>query len=94
MTTKLTARLYGEKVGDGNGNGCRVQMESRGKLGNDEKVKFVGPKKRVRWREKTCGPREVCKLQFSIPTLIYISPFLANKQAKSMFGSEKESKEL
>ena len=24
----------------------RVKMESRGKLGNDEKVKFVGPEKR------------------------------------------------
>ena len=32
-------------------------MESRGKLGNDEKVKFVGPRKNVRWREKICGPR-------------------------------------
>ena len=35
------------------GNG--IKMESRGKLGNDEKVKFVGPKKSVRWREKICG---------------------------------------
>ena len=33
-------------------------MESRG---NDEKVKFVGPTKSVRWREKTCGPRDICK---------------------------------
>ena len=23
---------------------------------NDYKVKFVGPSKSVRWREKTCGP--------------------------------------
>ena len=28
-------------------------MESRG---NDERVKFVGPKISVRWREKICGP--------------------------------------
>ena len=45
--------------GNGNGNGIEcngVKMESRGKLGNDEKVKFVGPMKRVRWKEKTCGP--------------------------------------
>ena len=35
----------------------RGQMESIGKLGNDKKVKFVGPRKSVRWREKTCGPR-------------------------------------
>ena len=35
----------------------RVKMESRGKLGNDGKVKFVGPRKSVRLREKTCGPR-------------------------------------
>ena len=33
----------------------RVKMESRGKLGNDEKVKFVGPSKNVRWIEKACG---------------------------------------
>ena len=31
-------------------------MESGGKLDNDEKVKFVRPRKSVRWREKTCGP--------------------------------------
>ena len=35
--------------------GVGVKMESRGKLGNDETVKFVGPRKNVRWREKTCG---------------------------------------
>ena len=34
----------------------RVKMESRGKLSNDGEVKFVGPRKSVRWREKTCGP--------------------------------------
>ena len=34
----------------------RVKMESKGKLGNDGKVKFVEPRKSVRWREKTCGP--------------------------------------
>ena len=33
----------------------RVKMESRGKLINDKKVKFVGPMKSMRWREKTCG---------------------------------------
>ena len=32
-----------------------VKMESRGKLGNDEKVKFMGLMKSVRLREKTCG---------------------------------------
>ena len=41
-------------------------MESRGndekvKLGNNEKVKFVGPMKSMRWREKTCGARDICK---------------------------------
>ena len=25
-------------------------------MGNDERVKFVGPTISVRWREKTCGP--------------------------------------
>ena len=34
----------------------RGKMESREKLSNDDKIKFVGPKKSVRWREKTCGP--------------------------------------
>ena len=40
----------------------RVNMESRGKLSNDEKVNFVGPRKNVRWREKVCGSRDICKL--------------------------------
>ena len=35
----------------------RVKMESRGKLGNNEKVKFVGTRKSARWKEKTCEPR-------------------------------------
>ena len=30
----------------------RVKMESRVKLSNDGKVKFVGPMNSVRWREK------------------------------------------
>ena len=38
-----------------NGKG---KMES---LGNDERVKFVGLTISVRWREKTCGPRDICK---------------------------------
>ena len=37
-------------------------MESRGKLDNDEKVKFVGPRKSVRLREKACGTRDIWKL--------------------------------
>ena len=47
---------------NGNGNVIEdegVKIESRGKLGDDEKVKFVGPRKSVRWREKTCGPRDI-----------------------------------
>ena len=52
-------------------------MESIGKLGNDEKVKFVGPMKSVRWREKTCGSQDICKL------LLYFSifTFQPNKHA-------------
>ena len=38
-----------------------VKIESRGKLGNDEKVKFVGTMKTVRWGEKTCGSQDICK---------------------------------
>ena len=35
--------------GNGNENGCKgIKMKSRGKLDNDEKIKFVGPKKSVR----------------------------------------------
>ena len=30
----------------------RVKMESRGKLGNDDKVKFVGPKKKCEIERK------------------------------------------
>ena len=33
-----------------------VKMENSGNLGNDERVKFVGPRKNVRLREKACGP--------------------------------------
>ena len=63
--------MYELKVYNGNGNEngieCKgVKMESRGKLGNDEKVKFVGPSKNVRWREKACGSRDICKLHKNI----------------------------
>ena len=47
-----------------------VKMESGGKLGNDEKIKFVGPRKSVRWREKTCGSRDICKLHKNLNFLI------------------------
>ena len=40
----------------------KVNMESRGKLRNDGKVKFAGPRKSVRLREKTCEPQDICKL--------------------------------
>ena len=40
----------------------RVKMKSRGKLSNDGKVKFVEPRKSVRWREEVCGPQDICKL--------------------------------
>ena len=41
--------LVGRKVGDGNVNEYKgVKMESRDKLANDGKLKFVGPKKNVR----------------------------------------------
>ena len=33
-------------------------MKSKGKLGNDEKVKFVGPEK-VSEGEKTCEPQDI-----------------------------------
>ena len=52
---------YGKESGEMESE--RVKMEIRVKLGNDEKVKFVGPRKNVRWREKTCGSRDICKLQ-------------------------------
>ena len=59
--------MLGRKVDYGNANECeRVKIESRGKLSNDEKVKFVGSKKSVRLREKTCGPRHIWKLSISI----------------------------
>ena len=47
----------------------RVKMESRGKLGNDEKVKFVGPSKNVRWREKACVSRDICTQKPLLSTL-------------------------
>ena len=59
-------------------------MKNMGKLGNDKKVKFVGPKKSVRWREKACGPRLIWKFAFSIPLLNSISHFMWNKQALSL----------
>ena len=58
-----------------------VKMESRGKLGNDKMLKFVGPRKSVRWREKVCGPRDILKLPFSIPYFNSLSQFMPNKQA-------------
>ena len=39
-----------------NGKGKRWKVGD-----NDERVKFVGPRISVRWREKTCGPRDICK---------------------------------
>ena len=57
--------MVGRKLCNGNGNEIEykgVKMESRGKLGNDDNLKFVGPRKSVRWREKTCGPRDKYKL--------------------------------
>ena len=53
--------------GKGNGNECKgVKMESRGKLGNDGKVKFVRPRKIVKWREKAYGLPDISKSPFSI----------------------------
>ena len=47
--TPSRARLVGRKVDDGNGNECKgVKIKSRGKLGNDEKLKFVALRKNVR----------------------------------------------
>ena len=43
-------------------------MESRG---NDEKVKFVSPRKSVRWREKTCRPGIYVNDHITIHFLIY-----------------------
>ena len=37
--------------------------KSRGKLGNDGKLNFVTQKKKLKWREKTYGPQDICKLQ-------------------------------
>ena len=36
-----------------------VKMKNRGKLGKDEKLKYVGPKKSVILREKASGPRYI-----------------------------------
>ena len=66
--------------GNGNRNECKgVKMKSRSKLGNDRKVKFVGPKKSVRLREKACGPLDIWKLPknyhslpFPIPSSLFI----------------------
>ena len=53
----------------------RVKMESRG---NDEKVKFVGPIKSVRQREKVCEPRNILKLlknlSLSLSSLSFFVP--------------------
>ena len=48
--------MLGRKIDDGNGNEYKgVKMESRGKLGDDGKVKFVGPKKNVDRERKLVG---------------------------------------
>ena len=52
------AHLVGQKVDDGNRNEneCNgAKMKSRGKLGNDEKVKFVGSGKMRDWERKFVG---------------------------------------
>ena len=56
-----------------------VKMESRGKLGNDEKVKFVGTVKSVRWREKTCGSQDICKLLLYFPIFTFHFHFLTTQ---------------
>ena len=67
--------------GIGNGIDCeRVKMESNGKLGNDGKEKFVGPRKSVRWREKVCGTHDIEKLHFSFPFVNSFSHFLSYKR--------------
>ena len=61
-----------------------VKMESRVKLGNDEKIKFVRPMKNVRWVEKACGSGEIYKLQKNLyfPHFLILYHFpLATKQA-------------
>lgn len=46
--------MYNE---NGNRIKCkRVKMENRGKLGNDEKLKFVGPRKSETERESLFSP--------------------------------------
>ena len=50
-TRQLRACLVGLKVYNGNGNGIKfkeVKIESRVKLGNNEIIKFMRPKKNVR----------------------------------------------
>ena len=54
--------LFGCMKESGEMRSERVKMKSRDKLSNDEKIKFVGSKKNVRWREKTCGYPDICKL--------------------------------
>ena len=67
-TESVRARLVGQKVYNGNEIECKkVKMESRSKLGNDRKVKFVRLMKSVRLREKTCRTQDIWKLYLSIP---------------------------
>ena len=58
-----------------------LNMKSRG---NDEKVKVVGPGKSVRLREKTGGPKDICKLQKKkhiIPSIsLSLTYFLCNQK--------------
>ena len=42
---ELKSRLVGLKVCNENRIECRVKMESRGKLSNDKKLKFMYPEK-------------------------------------------------
>ena len=42
--------------------GVGVKMKSRGTLVNDEKVKFSGARKSVRWKKKAGGPCDIWKL--------------------------------
>ena len=61
---------------NGNGNESKgVKMESRGKLGNDEKIKFAGPRKSVKLIEKVCGFHDIWKLPYPITSSNSISQF-------------------
>ena len=65
--------MVGRNCDDGNGNECKgVKMETRGKLGNDEKIKFVGSRKSEIERENL-WVRDIWKLPFPFPDFISIS---------------------